>query len=369
MTTAVFWNISHKRQRDRAADPLGLDALREAMADCLVPHLTGGTRHADDYLWVLVGLRWAREAARTPVDADVWEEFRKFERALKQYWQRFTTRRDFLGKLEVSDRCKADRPDVSRPILVNERATGILGTYIASLRAIGLVDDKYLAPSKAGENLVRGVAFPARARTFTSWPALRAVFAATEGDLRRRRPGLGPHVFHDDRMHRAAIAFVSRRRATAWNACDRSHLSAEQRRVAHACPAVLEVEEAMVSAFAELLDGRQQLDTSRKAQLRATAARVLARRPIPDLWMRHPLAAALERAWTPLARGRSPEPALLDLHIEVTLRVRGNDPWVHELGEETLVDFRPTFGGRDFRFGNLARLVSETRWSPRAARA
>jgi len=369
MTTTVFWNVSHKRQRDRAADPLGLDALREAMADCLVPHLTGGTRHAVDYLWVLVGLRWARETATTPVDADVWEEFRKFERALKQYWQKFTPRRDYLGKLEVSDRCNGDRPDVSRPILVNERATGLLGTYIASLRAIGLVDTKHLAPTKVGETLVRGVELPARARTFTSWPALRAVFEPTERDLQRRRPGLGPHVFLDERMRRAAIAFASRRCAATWYACGRSHLSAEQRRVARACAAVLDVEEAMVTGFADLLDGRRRLDGSRKAQLRATAARVLARRPIPDLWSHHALATALERAWTLLARGPSPESALLNLHIEVTKCARGNDPWIQEIGEHTLVDFRPTFGGRDFRFGNLARLVSETRWSNSAARA
>jgi len=30
MITSIFWNTSHKRSYERAGDPLGFDALREA---------------------------------------------------------------------------------------------------------------------------------------------------------------------------------------------------------------------------------------------------------------------------------------------------------------------------------------------------
>src|ERR1700682_6220167 len=122
MFTSVFWNVPHKRLYERSGDPLGLDALREAMSDCLVPHITGATRHTDDFIWILVGLRWAGRRASTSVDADVWEEFRKFERALKQSWHRFTGRRDYLGKREVEKLCRDIRPNVNKRILENERA-------------------------------------------------------------------------------------------------------------------------------------------------------------------------------------------------------------------------------------------------------
>ena len=125
MFTSVFWNAPHKQLYERTGDPLGLDALREAMSDCLVPHITGATRHADDYVWILVGLRWAEQRASTAVDADIWEEFRKFERALKQYWHQFTTRRDYQGTRVVERLCKDARPNVNERILENERATGV----------------------------------------------------------------------------------------------------------------------------------------------------------------------------------------------------------------------------------------------------
>ncbi len=71
----------------RAVDPLGFDALREAMADELVPLLTGATRDADEYLWTLIGLRWAHESTGSSVDATIFNQgFAPFERALKQYW-------------------------------------------------------------------------------------------------------------------------------------------------------------------------------------------------------------------------------------------------------------------------------------------
>ena len=51
MPSSLFWNQPPDRDPTRSVDPLGFDALREAMADKLVPLLTGATRDADEYLW------------------------------------------------------------------------------------------------------------------------------------------------------------------------------------------------------------------------------------------------------------------------------------------------------------------------------
>ena len=90
MTSSLFWNRPIARDRTRSVDPLGLYALREAMADKLVPLLTGATRDADEYLWTLIGLRWAQEATGSSIETVIFNDgFALFERALKQYWYKF----------------------------------------------------------------------------------------------------------------------------------------------------------------------------------------------------------------------------------------------------------------------------------------
>lgn len=367
MITSIFWNTSHERPYERAGDPLGFDALREAMSDCLVPHLTGGTKYTDDYLWVLVGLRWARGGSVARVDADVWEEFRKFERALKQYWQKFTKRRDYMGKRAVKKLCEYDRPNVNQRILTDERTTGLLGTYITSLRAIGLVE-KSLAPTKVGDQLIRGVGFMAHPRTFTSWSALRDGYATTEREVRGCRKALGNHLFRDDHMRCAASAMLKCPSALSWSGLT-AHLSTAQRRVATACAAVLNVEEAMVSAFSELMTGRPSLTAAQRAQVQDASARVRDRHPIPDAWSNQPIAKALDGAWSACIDGRRIEQKLINLHVEVVHSVRGNEPWITVPGKESLIKFRPAFTGRDFRLRNLRRLVNETKWNSDAVRA
>jgi hypothetical protein len=261
-----------------------------------VPHITGATLHADDYLWVLVGLRWAREHASASVDADVWDEFRKFERGLKQYWQKFTDRRDYLGKREVAKLCKRIRPNVNKRILEDERATGLLGNYIASLRAIGLVEKSALAPTSLGERLIRGIRFTARLQTFTNWSALRAVYRSAEAEVRGCRKALGGHLFQDDRMSCTARAFLSHAAVMSWSGLA-AYLTSDQRRVAGACAAVLEVEKEMIGSFCELMTGRPSLTAPQRARLLDASARVRTRQPIPDAWSNQPIAKALDSAW------------------------------------------------------------------------
>lgn len=361
MFTSVFWNVPHKRLYERTGDPLGFDALREAMSDCLVPHITGATRHADDYIWILVGLRWARARASTTVDADVWEEFRKFERALKQYWHRFTSRRDYQGKREVAKLCEDLRPNVNKRILENERATGMLGSYISSLRAIGLVDASALSLTDHGDQLSRGLRFTARSQAFTSWLALNAAFKSTEIEIRECRKSLGSHLFQDTRMSFAAQAYLAHAKANSWGGLA-AHLASDQRRVANACVAVLEAEKEMIGAFCELMAGQTRLSLSRRARLRNASALVRMRQPIPDAWLNRPIARALEVAWLALSNGAPAEQQLIDLHVNVVHSIRGNDAWITGLGEKSLVDYRPQFAGRDFRFKIMSHLLKETKW-------
>jgi hypothetical protein len=366
VTTSLFWNTSHKRQFERNGDPLGLDALREAMSDSLVPHLTGATIHADDYLWVLVGLRWARNDEGAKVDVDVWEAFRRFERGLKQYWQKFTQRRDYLGKREVVKLCEHDRPNVDQRILEDERATGLVGNYIASLRALNLVEKSALAPTTTGESLIRRIAFTRRAHTFTSWSGLDFAFAETEQQVRRCRGAFGRRLFEDARMRRAAVAVLAKKDAHSWGTLA-DHLVDEQRRVARACGTILDVEVAMVEAFCDLLGGAKTLRAEERTRLRTRTARARGAKPIPEAWERQPIAKAIDASWRGCSDGRQLEQCLLELHVEVVRTARGNEPWIAELGEQSLVEFRPNFNGRDFRLRNLQRLVSETKWRPNAA--
>ena len=108
----LFWNRPYVFSPERAIDPLGFDALREAMSNVLVPYLTGATTHAEHYIAVVAGLRWARDTAASPDDDKVWQHFSRFERGLKQYWHRHHNGRParlrYLGKKSVAITCAGD---------------------------------------------------------------------------------------------------------------------------------------------------------------------------------------------------------------------------------------------------------------------
>jgi len=46
----LFWNAPYRFPSTRAVDPLGFDALREAMSNDLVPFLNGAPTHAEHYV-------------------------------------------------------------------------------------------------------------------------------------------------------------------------------------------------------------------------------------------------------------------------------------------------------------------------------
>ncbi len=184
-SSLIFWNQPPSQNTTRSADPLGFDALREAMSDQLVPLLTGATRDADEYLWTLVGLRWAQESTGSSVDAVIFDRgFKLFERALKQYWYKFHERSGG-GINEIKKLCSRSQPDVRVPILVDQRATGLLGNYIVSLRGIGLVQrNSLLLVEDATKRLLGDVRFSPPTNWTTDWNRLKKAFSGHRFQVR-----------------------------------------------------------------------------------------------------------------------------------------------------------------------------------------
>lgn len=373
MDSILFWNKPPTRDRTRSADPLGFDSLREAMADKLVPLLTGATRDADEYLWTLVGLRWACEATGSSVDATIFSQgFATFERALKQYWYKF--RKRVSGGINVVKKlCDEAQPDVRRPILVDQRATGLLGNYIVSLRGVGLVrKDSLRVVEDAADHLLVDIKFaPPRSWT-TSWEALRGAFSGIEPRLKPVRRRLGVRLFAGEspEMTRAARSVLIRPGATSWAQVGRRDLDGEQARLAKATTTLIRFEAAAVEAFGSLLRGEKALPQSTRRSLRSLAAATRDADPFPSSWGHsNPLRTAIRDALFSLARGRDPAVTLLGLHITVTREVRETEPWLLHLGgmPAGFQQWPPSGGVPDFRFRNLRTLVRQTRWRPHAS--
>jgi hypothetical protein len=363
LDSILFWNQAPPRNATRSVDPLGFDALREAMADNLVPLLTGATRDADEYLWTLIGLRWAHEQTGASVDATIfYRGFAPFERALKQYWYRFRNRRS--GGINVVKKlCQGNAPELRRQILTNERAAGLLGNYIVSLRGMGLVQKESLVlAEEAVDRLLVDVRFSSARGWASSWPGLKKTFDSV--DLKAARRRLGVKLFGENHnMRRAASAALARPNTEKWSQVDRSCLDLEQARIAQAAAPVLKLEKFALNAFSELLSGKKKLSEPASRALRSCAEKVLRIDPIPSSWSSgNKLRESISDAFSSLAGGSSPTDALLKLHLAVTRDVRHTEPWILRIGDTRFGDeWRPR-GGGDFRFKNLRKLLGQTRW-------
>ena len=361
----MFWNKPCKMSTERPSDPLGLDTLREAMADVLVPSLSARTKYAEDYLWILLGLKWARAEAGSPLDADIWRHFARFERALKQYWFKLKIHPDFQGKREVTKRCEnRDRPDLETPILLNERNTGMLGAYIVSLRSIGLIEEQSLALTKSGERLVDGLEFSLNMRDSSSWAALARCFKAVRFG-NERFATLGRTLFSGSSpsMKSAALACRKRPSAADWVGLVGSGvLSSEQKIIARAANPTVLLERSMREGFAELLEGERKMGAGLRATMTNRARKLLSLKASPwkfddERWI------AMDACLRALASGRSMEAALFDLHVTVAKDFRGNPPWLSAVGgPSSEIAFEPEQRKPDYRFRNLRRLVQQTRW-------
>ena len=341
------------------------------MADALVPLLTGATGDADEYLWTLVGLRWARELTGSSVDAKIFNQgFARFERALKQYWYKFEGRRS--GGITVVEKlCKGSQPELGRPILVDQRATGLLGNYIVSLRGMGLVQtDSLLVVEDAADRLLVDVHFsPPRSWT-SSWGNLKKAFSGIDFKASRRRLGVRLFKESDGAMTRAAIATRARPKALLWGQIGRRYLAREQARLAEATTPVVRFEATALKAFGEIVRGEKTLPASVRRNLRSLATAARDADPFPSNWANdNPLRSAISDAFSSLARGREPASTLLRLHVAVTRDVRQTEPWVLHLGDipAGFQKWQPGRGVPDFRFMNLRTLLRQTRWRPSAS--
>jgi hypothetical protein len=240
----LFWNAPHKLTSTRAVDPLGFDALREAMSNVLAPFLTGATRHAEHYVAVIVGLRWAKKRAGLALDKDIWPLFGAFERGLLQYWHRNPAnrpaRRRYLGKKRIAILCQGKRPDVQAWILQDQRGVGLLGSYIESVRAIGLVKPGLIVTEEdAATQFLGDPRFEWAGTSPGNWEGLSEIFGHV--DLRRAWPRLGKLLFDSSiiseqrlQMHSSARAVCSSPNAD-WSRLAQSQALLEpQRRIAAA---------------------------------------------------------------------------------------------------------------------------------------
>lgn len=367
-----FWNKPYRFESTRAVDPLGFDALREVMANVLAPLLSGATRHAEHYVAVVVGLRWAKGRADRSVDQDIWPLFAAFERGLKQYWHRHPcrpARREYLGKRRIAAICAGKHPDVQAPILQDQRGTGILGNYIASVRAIKLVRlGELVIEGNAATQLLGDPRFDWDGANPGSWTKLDSIFSSV--DVRSAWPKLGCRLFQQSevseegmRTHSSARA-VSRRPTWGWSRLAGCRdLLEHQRRIAAATGATTELENRLRGLFGELLAGSVPRPNHRTVRRLADIGQQLLNLGILEIvWPGQPaLATAIRAGIERVARGLSAE-ALLEWHHEV-VGARGTEPWIDKLGERSALHLPQERGDPDFRLTNLRTLLQETQWS------
>lgn len=370
MQDYIFWNKAAIHDSGRSVDPLGFVALRETMADTLVPLLTGATQSADDYIWVLIGLRWAIERTGTSIEDKVYNDpkygFAIFERALKQYWYRKSGKKS-SGINVIKDLCEGAKPDVTRSILADQRGVGLLGNYIVSLRGMGLIENNTVSLKlEEVDRLLGDILFNERRDWLSSWNTLIDAFDKTYNPalFKAARYRLGVKMFSENQdMKRAARSVLLARHAQSWNEVNRKVLDEEQTRIAGITKHVAQLESRALTVFSGMLHGRDRLSTSEKASLRSAAMSVSNNGPFPVSWTTdNPLRKAMSTGIASLARGSNPLEAILDLHISVTQKARQNDPWINRVGELNpyVSKWSPNKELPDYRFGNLLRLIEQT---------
>jgi hypothetical protein len=370
----LFWNSPPAFSLEGAIDPLGFDALREAMSNFLVPYLTGATSHAEHYIAVVTGLRWASDLASSPDDEKIWQHFSRFERGLKQYWHRHPrgrpSRSKYLGKRRVAVTCTGPRPNVEAPILADQRGVGILGNYIESLRAIGLVKGTTLCVDDATvDRLLGDRRFRWNAKSPVSWDELDRTFEAV--DQKGAWPRLGRLLFNPDSQVDAAVRMCAAARVVrgtpvqwGWEALSRhSAFGASQRTIAGATALTLQLEAGVRGVFASILDGdTPSIPRATRALWSRLAQQLLDRDVIGIVWPREPLVSrSLGTHLEFMASKGATAKSVLHWHQDL-MQIRSGEPWVHALGERSTMTLPASRVEPDFRIGNVRTLLRETRW-------
>lgn len=209
-----FWSKPPDCGSNREQDPLGLSSVHEAAADVLLPLLSGRTRNAEEYLWVLVGLRWAASQATTEIE--IWAKFEIFEKALKLHWYDKGRRSRFAGVDAVGNHYLAHRTDLDFKLISNQRSQGLLGAYLRSLRNAGLVKPGALALTDAGRSLIDRVVFQWAGKISGYGWLARTFSRAQEGFSRRAKVELGGYLFDPDNMRDVASSITALGQRPSW---------------------------------------------------------------------------------------------------------------------------------------------------------
>lgn len=227
MLDSVFWSQPPEDDGGRPTDPLGLDGMREELSDRLVPCLTGRTWSHEEFFWSLVFVRWAEEEERTD-EARV-ARFLHWERCLKLHWAH-RGRDRFAGVNRA--RKQVDAPHAPstffRPLLINQRAQGMLGAHLGPLRKLGLVSETAIVLTDEGPSLTAGAGSvpDLKNEDWSNWTrAFNRAGKGFNGGFRRRlRERLAAKM---PDLH-AALSAVGWRQSPSWKQAA-THIGAAQR--------------------------------------------------------------------------------------------------------------------------------------------
>lgn len=312
---SVFWTRPPEDDGGRPTDPLGLDGMREELSDRLVPCLTGRTWRHEEFFWSLVFVRWAAEEKDT--DTDRAARFLHWERCLKVYWAH-RGRSGFTGVNRARTQATAPYAPSTffRPLLINQRAQGMLGAHLGPLRKLGLIAETAIALTDEGPSLVAGAGSAPNLidGDWGSWShALNRAAKAFDGGFRHRLRSRLAARMQD--LH-AALAAVGWRERAAWNMAAK-HIGAAQRPFALLADKFCPWADDLRGLFDELV----QLPPKDTAPLLPPPLS----RPIPRGLKRwEPLRKSL-RSW----RRREADRVLADLHRRVfSERGYEHDLWI-----------------------------------------
>ncbi len=362
-----FWSRPPEYGRSREVDPLALSTIHEAAADILLPFLSGRTRSAADYLWVLVGLRWA--GARSASDIDIWDAFETFEKALKLTWYHRGKRQGFTGVDAVRDHYDGGRAGLDFKLLANQRSQGLLGAYLRSLRDCQLVERRSLRLAESGRALIDTIQFRWHGE-LSGYGWLDRVFQRAEAGFSSRvLRDLGAALFDPEPMRDVAIAIRARGASPAWSAAARLLTTTTDKRVVAGVGRDLaRVSGQALVAFWSLLTAPaaagRTLPRIEVSRLRSRGWRDFVFRSPGIRAIREPFDRFLSEA------GRRPRRSLIDLHRSVWEQRGHVVPWI-SLSKGS-VRVRPDIALRtppadfesDLRWGVAHRLLRETNWRP-----
>ena len=366
MTFEAFWSRPPEFGRGREQDPLGLSSVHEAAADVLLPLLSGRTRDAEDYLWVLVGLRWACEEAVT--DIEIWTNFEAFEKALKLNWFHCGRRRGFSGVDAVKEHYNAGNTDLDFKLISNQRSLGLLGAYLRSLRDAGLVQRRSLKLEDSSSHaLIDGVPFWWNGG-ISGFGWLNRTFARAEAGFNRDvLVELGRRLFSRADMQDVAARIKAVGPIPAWGkAASRLGVSNQKRVLAGVGSDLGLFCRRATNGFWELLRSRgQSVPDVPPGRLRHRAWREIVFRSATMQAFREPFDRFLSET------GRHPKRALIQLHCAVWERRGHPVPWVRlsngrvQVRPDIEMKLPPPEGEWDLRWRAAHRLISRTGWRQR----